>query len=70
MDNTKQEIASPEPSGDFQHVSENMKSSAYEVLNSADFDQQKEVENAPLEVDSDSSNADSGIVVLLTNFQI
>ncbi|CAG5106869.1 Oidioi.mRNA.OKI2018_I69.chr1.g3037.t1.cds [Oikopleura dioica] len=59
MDNTKQEIASPEPSGDFQHVAENMKSSAYEVLNSADFNQQKEVENVPLEVDSDSSNADS-----------
>jgi len=52
----KQEIASdPLPSGDFQQVPENMKSSAYEMLNSADFEEEKEVE-----LDSDSSNADSG----------
>ncbi|CBY12228.1 unnamed protein product [Oikopleura dioica] len=51
----KQEIASdPLPSGDFQQVPENMKSSAYEMLNSADFEEEKEVE-----LDSDSSNADS-----------
>ena len=69
MDN-KQEIASPEPSGDFQHVSESMKTSTYEVLDSADFDQQKQVEDAPLEVDSDSSNADSGNFVMLASIQI
>ena len=56
MENSQQEIArGPLSSGDFQQVPENMKSSAYEVLNSADFEEQKDVE-----LDSDSSNADSG----------
>ena len=63
MDN-KQEIATPEPSGDFQHVADSMKRSAFEVIDSADFDQKKEVEDAPLEVDSDSSNADSGNFII------
>ena len=52
MEDSKQKI---QQSGDFQQVPENMKSSAYEMLNSADFEEQKDVE-----LDSDSSNADSG----------
>jgi len=51
----QQEIANePLPSGDFQQIPENMKSSAYEMLDSADFEEEKQVE-----LDSDSSNADS-----------
>ena len=55
MENQQEIANNPLPSGDFQQIPENMKSSAYEMLHSADFEEEKQVE-----LDSDSSNADSG----------